>query len=166
MKHFLMILTLVILTFLCLPSLEAQITCTASVAPATCKRFDSEFGGEMSMWPRYAWTKRIEIVIAGPTQFKPERTKLDADRDAAVKSAKTVGDTNRIGSREAGSGVFGDDVILACPKSNIVQRIVISTDAIARSALNPSITDLSNELFFYVAGYDNGFMRRGANQAP
>jgi len=161
MKRFFMILAL-----LSVPTLEAQVTCTASVAPTICKQFDAEFGGDASMWPLGGWTKRIEIVIVDPTQFKAERAKLDADRDAAVKSAKTVGDTNRIGSREAGRGVFGNDVILECPKSNIVQRIVISTEAIARSALNPSISDLSNELFFYVVGYDDGFMQSGANQVP
>jgi len=165
MKLLSMILTLAVLTLLNVVALEAQqVTCTPSVTPAICKQFDSEFSGAMSMWPNVNFTKGVEIVIVAPTQFKAERAKLDAEKETAAKNAKSVGDINRAGSREAGQGVF-DHALLECPSSNIVKRIVISTEVVSGSTAS-SISELSDQLMFYVLGYDQGFLRGGANLVP
>jgi hypothetical protein len=138
-----------------------QVTCTPSVAPTICKQFDVNFGSA-SMWSAVNFTKTVEIVIVDPTQFKTERAKLDAQIEAAVKNRKSVGDINRAGGREAGKGVF-DHQILECPNSSMVTRIIISTET---SNSETPIGKLSDQLFFYVIGYDQGLLQGHANLVP
>ena len=161
MKRFSMILTLVAVMLVGVLTLNAQqVTCTPSVAPAICKQFDTGFG-RSSMWPNVNFTKRVAIVIVDPAQFRAERIKLDAEKDAAAKKTKSVGDINRAGGREAGRGVF-DHELLECPASNMVERIVISTDAIGDSELY-TVHQISDQLLFYVIGYDQGLVQGMAN---
>ena len=164
MKCLSMILPLVTLTLFTVLSLDAQqVTCTPSVTPATCKQFDTGFG-QSSMWPSVNFTKGVEIVVVDPVQFKAERVKFDAEKEAVAKNRKSVGDINRAGGREAGGGVF-DHEILECPTSNMVKRIVISTEAIGDSEPY-SIHEISDQLLFYVIGYDQGLLQGMGNSVP
>jgi hypothetical protein len=141
--------------------LEAQqVTCTPNVTPSICKQFDSNFGTD-SMWQAANFTKGVEIVVVDPAQFKAERARWDAEKATAAKNARSVRDINRAGGREAGQGVF-DYEILECPNSNTVKRIVISTEAIRDS----SVIELSDRLWFYVVGYDQGLLQGEANVVP
>lgn len=164
MKRILVILTLAALMVLVVLPLEAQqVTCTSNVPPTLCKQFDSSFGAT-SMWRAVNFTKGVEIVIVDPAQFKVERAKLDARKDAAAANAKNVRDINRAGGREAGKGVF-DHEIIECPTSSMVERIVISTEAISGPQTS-SISELSDQLLFYVIGYDQGLLQGMANLVP
>lgn len=163
MKYFLMILMLVTIMLVSVLTLDAQqVTCTPSVTPTICKQFDTGFG-QSSMWPNVNFTKRVVIVIVDPAQFKAERTKFDAEKEAAAKKRKSVGDINRANGREASGGVF-DHEILECPTSNMIERIVISTDAIGDSEV--TIHEISDQLLFYVLGYDQGLLQGMANSLP
>jgi hypothetical protein len=159
-----MILALVTVMLISVRALNAQqVTCTPSVPPAICKQFDTGFG-QSSMWPNINFTKRVAIVIVDAAQFKAERTKFDAEKEAAAKRRKSVGDINRAGGREAGGGVF-DHEILECPTSNMVERIVVSTDAIGDSEPY-TVHEISDQLLFYVIGYDQGLVQGMANSLP
>jgi hypothetical protein len=161
-KRFLAILTFTILVFFGASALEAQqVTCTPSVPPTICKQFDSDFG-PTSMWPSINFTRGVEIVIVDPAQFKAERTKWDAEKERAGNNVKTIRDRNRVTGREAGGGVF-DQEILECPNSAWVKRIVISTEAMGGSQ-NSSVSELSDQLLFYVIGYDQGLGQGEANE--
>lgn len=138
-----------------------QVTCTPNVAPAICKQFDLSFGSA-SMWPRFYSARRVYIVVVDPVQFKAERAKVAAEMEAAAKNRNTVADINRAGGREAGRGVFKYE-ILECPHSLGVERIVISTEA---SDSESPISELSEQLLFYVIGYDQGLLQGVGNMTP
>jgi hypothetical protein len=140
-----------------------QVTCTPTVGSALCKQFDLSFG-PASLWPAVNFVKGVEIVIVDPAQFKAERAKWDAQKDLVSKNAKMVRDINHATGREAGGGMF-DHEILECPSSSMVKRIVISTDAVGESQYS-SISELSNQLLFYVIGYDQGLLQGEANLVP
>jgi hypothetical protein len=159
-KHPLAIPALTVLVLLgALPLWAQQVTCTSSVIPRICKQFDLSFG-PTSMWAAVNFAKGVEIVVVEPGQFKAERAKFDAEKEAAARSAKSVGDINHAGGREAGKGVFGRE-ILECPTSSMIKRIVISTEA-----ASDSIGELSDQLLFYVIGYDQGLIQGMANLQP
>jgi hypothetical protein len=164
MKRFLKILTLLPLTLMGVLCLDAQqVTCTPSVTSARCKQFDAAFG-QSSLWSVVNFTNRVEIVVVDPKQFKAERAKFDAEKEAAAKNKKSVGDLNRVGGREAGGGVFEHE-ILECPTSYWVKRIVISTEAVGDSEPH-TIEEISDQLLFYVIGYDQGLLQGMANLVP
>lgn len=143
MKRVWPVLPTVILNFCTALSSQAQqVTCTPSVPQNVCKQFDGAFG-ETSMWPPMTFTKNVTIVVVDPAQFKTERAKLDAEIDAAAKNHKTVGDINRASGREAGKGMFTNK-ILECPKSSMVERIVISTEAITPACSTSNSTNLAS----------------------
>jgi hypothetical protein len=160
-------LCLLLVLLLCgtlVPILEAQVTCTPSVPSSMCKQFDLNFG-PTSLWPTVNYTKGIEIVIVDPSQFKVERAKWDKKKDMADKSAKSVREINRVAALEAGDGVF-DHEILECPSSSMVERIVISTEAVDDAHPISQFGELSDQLLFYVIGYDQGLVHGLANAVP
>lgn len=163
MKYFLIIAVAAFILISVLTLSAQQVTCTPSVASAMCKQFDAAFG-QSSLWPNINFTKNVEIVIVDPLQFRAERAKFDAENEAVAKRWKTVGDINRAGAREAGGGVFEHE-ILQCPTSNMVKRIVISTDAVADSEVY-TVREISDQLLFYVIGYDQGLLQGMANVVP
>jgi hypothetical protein len=114
------------------------------------------------MWAFASSTKEVDIVIVDPAQFKAERAKVDSDIESAARNKRSVGDINRASGREAGKGVFEQE-ILECPRSSAVKRIVVSTDATTGGL---SVGVLSEQLFFYVIGYDQGFTQGLANSVP
>jgi hypothetical protein len=138
-----------------------QVVCAPSVAAPTCRQFDAVFGAK-SIWPLGNFTKNVEIVIVDPAGFKAERQKLDAQKDKRAKAAKTVGDINRAGSIEAGSGVFDHEILEA--NRAFIEKIIISTEALdAKGSVDPLLGD---QLLFYVLGYDQGNLAGVASQVP
>jgi len=147
-----LMLTVVLLNVCCTLYLAAQqLTCTPAVSPAMCKRFDEAFG-QMTMWPMANVTKNVDIVVVDSAQFKTEQGKVDAAIETARKNMKTVGDINRATGQVAGRGVF-EHLIVECPSGGLVKKIVISTEAVSGSQ---TAANLSEDLLFYVIGYDQG----------
>jgi hypothetical protein len=163
MKLFSIILMLGMLVFASRLTVAQQLTCTPSVTPAACKQFDEGFG-HSTLWPNVNFTKGVDIVVVDPVQFKAERAKFDAEKETLAKNKKTVGDINRINAREAGNGVFEYE-ILECPTSSLIKRVVISTDAIGES-VSYTIHEISDQLLFYVIGYDQGLVQGMSNSLP
>lgn len=78
------------------------------------------------------------------------------------KNAKTVGDINRVGGKQAGQGVFTRHELLET-NQGFVQKIVISSEALEDDL---DIDRLSDELLFYVLGYDQGNLSAHADIVP
>lgn len=153
--------------FAVVPTLAQQVTCSPSVAPEICKQFDSSFG-TTSMWPRTSFTKRVQIVITDPAQFKIEKATLKDEINAVTtkwRPGDGVGVLNRAGGRMAGQGVF-DYEILECANSVGVTRIVISTEAVGTSVGSSTPDEISQQLLFYLAGYSQGLQQGVAGMQP
>lgn len=98
----------------------------------------------------------IEVVIADPDSFKEEKKKVSTKIEARVKSAKTPGDINRASVLVA-EGVFDNEHVLMERSKLMIDRVVISTEI-------PH--DISQDLTFFVMGYNEGVQDGVANTVP